>query len=426
MLDCIKSVTIAVVLVALAFRAPGQVQKPAPELHVVAIHESQKNKLERIGFATVNVDRPKQSVRLVLRAYNPTKWTVNSTNGSQIDEVILCGYHKQVVANARPDLKITELYYERPNRDFYIRGTYSKSRPEFRKMVDQLHQYTGQEIKSFTGLYRPEDDTLLRVDQVQTDARLLSNYPQPDWKGPLPELRFRAVDVIAINRFPRPISVLEGTYGEHTLRGPVKEKHTELPASVVRVAELSEKGKLTGIDTHYLYFFDEGIAGFERFDLSGWPSHVSWPKDIGFDSKNNKILVLAEKLVSLDPKSREATNELDGMSTRDWLAFAIGPKDEIIGLIVSPSEDDEFRPHIVVVDRKGKRLKRFALGDVFYPGVVGHDSRGSSAQMRFVDGHLVIVTGLRRIGREMNTDPVKYHYLVELEKGTTNLVWRSR
>jgi hypothetical protein len=405
----------------------AQAGKPLTELHVVGISEGTKSSTERIGTATVELDRPKQIVVLVQCAYHPTKWTINVSHLTHLNEVILCGYHKQMITNAPGGLTVTELFHERPNRDWYIGGTHSKSKAEFRKMVEQLRQHTGLEISSFTGMSQPEENKFIRVDKVQADdAPLLSSFPQPDFKGPLPELRFRAVDEIRTpERLPRQVQP-RNSFGEFNLKGPVADKHLAVPPDVRRVAELREKDKLVGIGVHDLYFFEPGAQQFESFQLNEWPSYVSWPKDIAVDPDTGRILVLAEHLVSLDPKTREARNELDARGTREWLAFTLSPDNQIIALSMPMPESDDTRAQIVVVDRKGKTTKRLTLGDVFYPGLVGHRSDRDSAQMRLVEDRLIVVTGPGWLSRGENLDRPKYVYVVDLERGTTNLAWRSK
>ena len=119
------------------------------ELWVVSVYqpENRRSGGHPMGEASVVVDGPGRHV-VALSSYEPVTWTVHTTNGAQVEEVLLNGYHEQRVKGV-PGQRIRRL--DAPTS--CSRSWPAKEGCETNTLVAAAEAATGQSMTHFAGCY---------------------------------------------------------------------------------------------------------------------------------------------------------------------------------------------------------------------------------------------------------------------------------
>ncbi len=107
---------------------------------------------------TVNISRTSPMV-LALMSYNPVKWNVVKSRGTNIQKVILSGYHGQDITGISSHIPVDVYTYDmspctnctRQSGYFYA---YKKNSREYQKAAQKLESLTGLKPSSFQGIYK--------------------------------------------------------------------------------------------------------------------------------------------------------------------------------------------------------------------------------------------------------------------------------
>ena len=142
------------------------------ELHLVGLYEgvrgaAGKNRMGRpIGRAEVVVDRPGKLITLVLSAYEPVLWEVQTSPDTRLAKIVLSGYHEQSVEGVDESVARQELFHTRHRKGHYV---YKPDDPKFPALVKWLQAETSLHLASFQGAYAADPTEAICVDAVQLD-----------------------------------------------------------------------------------------------------------------------------------------------------------------------------------------------------------------------------------------------------------------
>lgn len=140
------------------------------ELHIIGVYEAQLQHAQdhMPGDATIHVRHdgflPMKPIVLLLSSYEPVRWIMDIESDANIQQILLNGYHDQVVLNAG-DIPIRNRS-PIPNWLGYIAyqwpgtapGTGS---PNTGRLIEAAERIARVPLTSFTGVYRADEFTLL-------------------------------------------------------------------------------------------------------------------------------------------------------------------------------------------------------------------------------------------------------------------------
>jgi hypothetical protein len=134
----------------------------AQEVHAVAVYEGDYGGKRRQagehpqGTVNVRVSTTGRPVNLVLCAYEPVKWILKVDSGVRLQQVIACGYYKQVVEGAgKAPVKAEDLMSL--GREPVIFPPYADSAAEVSAMVDSIRKATGSSPVTFQRQYQGKE-----------------------------------------------------------------------------------------------------------------------------------------------------------------------------------------------------------------------------------------------------------------------------
>jgi hypothetical protein len=414
-------------MTSLAAAAPVPEAKPDNnELHVVCVRSGARpDGADRTqpGEAAVRVDRPGKVITLVLCSTRSTTWDVTITAQTRLNKVVLGGFQKQVACNLPEKVEVVSAFSPE-------RTGFQPQRPTippveridsslFRSMVRRIHELTGQEIASYQGVEKANPAQPIVVNQVQSDARLLSDFPRPTPVVDLPKLAFRALEYT-----PLGASRMQAGVRSFTLAGPTNDASQPLPPDVQQLTlDLASK-KAYGLKGKEIVEVD--LTNGQATPLA---PGLDTPQGIAFDSKRNRVLVMGKRLYAFDPAGAKwsALAEIEGL---DPLALAYHPgEDAAFTLGISQDRGDFGKYMLVRLDDKGAAVEKVRLGEVMFEGVLGLGSRtvasrGNRAQLVASGNYLIVLATDEILGVR---PPVlqTYMFLVEPKTGKVQLTWRN-
>lgn len=395
---------------------------PAPELHVVCVHEPRvKVNGMRIDVKVqVVVSRPRKDVTLVLSAYNPCTWDLIVAPNTNLKKVILAGYHKQA-AEVPKGVEVVELFYEskrRPENAPYLYAYYDLDSDRLRPSVQQIHRFTGLEILSYQGSYNYDATAPIVVDRVRHDDRLDSGFPRLTPAGQLPKLSFQATRLM-------PGDFRDGLLGTFTNAGPEKKTLKALPDKILQVAYDPGAKVYYGITGHELHTVEpEGLSNKIEPPAGIKPN---WLRCLTYDSKLQRVIVSGRNsMYEYAPKAGKWTvlipNNKGSFAGLAWQAntntlYAIG--DERGG-------DERSLPYLYELNVGGAVVERTPLTGPVFPGLIS--IRGlDRAELIDLGGDLAAL--IYRENRDSDSErpgkPETFLYVIDPKTGKTKLAWKE-
>ena len=156
------------------------------EIHVVGVYEGEteeqvhrSNRNRQRNTIKVNAPRSGNPIVLVLSAYSPVHWDVQLRKGSNVERVILSGYHAQVVSGLNPGTPLFDIQRSK-QRSIRLPYAYKKDSRNYHMLNTKLKELTGKDIKQFYGNYRGNEYTLNTTDGKGKSAGI---YKWVDEKG---------------------------------------------------------------------------------------------------------------------------------------------------------------------------------------------------------------------------------------------------
>ena len=129
---------------------PGMTE---PELHFLSAYEPTSS-----GQIDVHIDRPTQ-MTVVLSSYEPVHWVVTIGPNTQIDQILLNGYHSQTIT-VDPSIPVETRSYDQTGTDFGESCGYSLPYNgggcDTNMLLNGVSYYTGLMWTSFNGCYTAE------------------------------------------------------------------------------------------------------------------------------------------------------------------------------------------------------------------------------------------------------------------------------
>jgi hypothetical protein len=121
-----------------------------PELHILSAYESSHN-----GTVSVHIDRPTQ-MTVVLSSYEPVLWVVTTGPNTQVDKILLNGYHSQTISLNSSIPFETRSYDQTVSNFGYWCGyalPYNGGGCDTNQLLNGVTSYTGLDWTSFNGCY---------------------------------------------------------------------------------------------------------------------------------------------------------------------------------------------------------------------------------------------------------------------------------
>ena len=278
-----------------------QKEELLPELHVISINRGFKINGDRsnLGRASIKVDRPGKKVVLFLNTYSPVLWQINTTEGTEIEKIILSGNQKQKLAEINNNILVENAYYG-SSRNRYLRVPQSIYANNFPIFVRQINQNTGLEISSFQGANIANFDRPFQVDRLQNKQILSSNYPQISHPCSLPKTSFKG-----LYRVDNAIS-----FGDYSLtNGP--NLNDFIPVNVSQITYSPTNNKYYGIQNgRYLVEIDLNTKTTRQILMPNRDRKRSYLNGITFDTKRNRLLVY--------DRSNRGNLYSYSLNTREW------------------------------------------------------------------------------------------------------------
>jgi hypothetical protein len=416
---------VVVLLTSPGDSAPVPAAKPPAvqsEVHVVSIYEGAKDPAGGgVRLAGVVVDRPDVEVTLVLSAYDPVSWTVTATPKTKIKKVILAGYHRQGAAVPQ-NAPVVEMFHEGREGNPYLYFPHALDSSRFRPAVQALKDVTQQELRSFRSTYLFDPANPLTVDSVQDEPRLNSDYPKLTPAAEVAKIKFQATHLTPAGRFD-----VAGSFGDFTQAGPVRDSLKPLPKDIRRLTFDPKGKKYYGLTTHEVHEVDLEKRTSTKMDLG--LLKLSSPRAITFDTKANRLLVVASRAIyEYDP------------ATGKWNLLADLPRGlDLAGLTYHANnntlyglgkefagDDDSKRPTLYEFNAKGAIVKATELAPPMFPGLI---DRGPDTRIQIVSAgaHLAVLVG-GPAPRDGNGKPLKaesFLFLIDPASEKVTLGWKE-
>ena len=187
---------------------------------------SQSESNDSPGRVDVTVNRPDEPVVLVLSAYEPVVWAVESTPETELVGVIVSGYHTQKVTGVSEATPLRATSYKGPGHCDEPFQAYEEGRG-FQEANGVVANLLGHKIDTFNGAYRAERFV------IGAATNHVAGSQEPSNEAPRPSVE------------PKPVKAGEAGIKQLRQRGalrPARAAELERWASLVRAAQdLSEK-----------------------------------------------------------------------------------------------------------------------------------------------------------------------------------------
>lgn len=138
-----------------------------------------------VSQVDVVVNKPNQSVVLVLTAYDPVVWRVGLTKDTKIAGILVSGYHGQALIGVDKNTPHSISSYHRKGRFPYFYA--SKASPRLTKMNAAVNRLIGHEIERFynrptdgDGVFYIGDKPTNKEAIAYSDDLKIENYVKPD------------------------------------------------------------------------------------------------------------------------------------------------------------------------------------------------------------------------------------------------------
>lgn len=351
--------------VRIEVREPGTGER---ELHVVGVYSGTTSSGgvshdHELGYGSVLLDRPDKRVTLVLNAYEPVRWQVSVTEGTELESVLLGGYYHQTVDGVGPGTEIVHATHEDGNPVWIWAGHRIES-GTFYRAVPMLNALTGLAIASFHGDYQASYPEPYVVDRVQDDPRLSADYPRPVDPGSLPELRFQ-------------VAFFDPTGGDgdqalfhrtYSLAGPV-EPGRLLPA--MRVVPDHEKRFYYGTRRHEAWQVDVRTGSGGVLSPGADLPDLSWPRGAAYDLQRERALLVSlggQGYLYAYESDPPRWNVLRSMDHRDLDCLVYHPSEDVLyGVSITSPEGGAPRlvrlsPHGAFLDETTLPFLPFGIG----------------------------------------------------------------
>lgn len=352
------------------------------KLHMVGIYEPRNIRtgegLSRSGHVSVKVDRAGVSVVLVLGSYRPTRWVIETSEGTTLDRVIASDRNRvrgEVIVNGQ---KVSVTYRGLPLA-YQSRGN----------RLQPFHEAAAKaagtrNAASFQGAYKAPEDGFI-IDEA-------------------PGIPTRAEVDAALTAQALRVSELTPT-----LRSAFEGK-TKAPGS-----------KWSLRDEGFVGAGENGKITLHRLPIEA--PEVSWPMGTAHDPEGQQIWgvtlggegYLYRYDISRNQWSARSMNNVDA----GGLIF--DPKTE--NLIATPGPHG--RSGYLALDASGKVLSKLEIALTEYPGLIDTYDPGNGPSPRIVpvmiDGDLLLVRADPWPNSRRNSKS-RWTYLVDLQSGTVRLV----
>jgi hypothetical protein len=388
------------------------------EAFVVGVYEGFKTPTGgESQFAYVTVNRPKQRVTLVLMAYGSVTWEIKAGPDTTIERVILGGYRAQQVNGLPAKTPISDAYRGAPTPDlpFYL---HSIDTPAFRVVAETVPKKWGLPVSGFVGGYQADPGRPFVIDKVSDDPRLRADYPVPTPAAELPKLKFRALNyTVGERRFE-----VFASAGDFTLAGPDEASLHGLPGKVMRLTADPKGKKHYGISSHDIVEVDFDKHTTTKIAPGPDGPKISWPSDVAFDTKRNRLLLTTSTggyLIAHDPAAGTWETLVENFPIA---ALAYHPKNDMLYAVKFHSDPVLFR-----INAKGAVIDKLDLDGPFFPEMFKTGPGPTGLQLVPADDHMVLLSsphGLR--GSEGPTPARTYMYLIDLKTGKTRLTWKGK
>ena len=399
--------------------AGKQEQTAARELHVVGIYEGFTKSEGKIhgGRALVTVNRPGKQVTLVLVSYDPVTWDVSLGKDTKLEKVILGGSHRAAVKGIPERVEVVEAFRGAKNATlpFY---TYKIETPGFRSLVEVIATTTGRKIANFTGSYRAEASQPIVVDSVQDDERFSADFPQPVPAAKLPKLTFMAHHYVSGRRSFE----VSCSFGQFTLAGPNADTLKPLPARVDRITYDPAGKKYYGISDHGVAVIDMEMKTATKIEMGLDVPQMSWPADITFDTKRDRVLVTASTngyLFAYYPKTKKWEVLAEKL---DAPALTYHPKDDSLYALKGDGSGEMYQ-----LNEKGAVIKTTKLDGSIVPGMLNLGPGVNGVQLVPASDKLVLFAQPVGLQPLEDAGPKRsYMYLIDQKTGKAQLTWKAK
>lgn len=352
------------------------------ELHLVGIYEPRKSRgqdgLSKSEQVSIKVDRPGVSVALVLGSYRPTRWVIETSEGTQVDKVIVSDQNRmrgEVTLNGQP---VSVIYRNLPLA-YQSRGS------KFQPFHEAASNAAGvRNAASFQGSYKAPEGGFI-IDEA-------------------PSIPTRKEVEAALTAQALPASELPPT-----LRSAFEGK-TKVPGSKWT---LREEG-FVGVDENkrtILY----------RLPLDA--PEVSWPMGAAYDPVGQRVWGVTLGGEGYLYKYDIAKNQWSArsMNNVDAGGLIFNPKTGNLITTPGPTGPSGYQ----TLDASGKVLSTLEIASSDYPGLISTFDPGNGPSPRIVpvmvDGDLLLVR-VDPWPNSQRTGRFQWVYLVNLQSGTVRLV----
>ena len=352
------------------------------ELHMVGIYEPRESRsadgLSKSDQVLIKVNRPGVSVTLVLGSYVPTRWAIETSEGTKVDKIIASDQNRmrgEVILNGQPasvTYRKLPLAYQSVGSNFQPFHEAASKAAGVRNGASFQGAYTATE-GGFIIDEAPSIPTLSEVEAALTAEALPASELPP------------------------------------TLRSAFEDKSTEQGAKWT----LREDG-FVGVD-------QTKKAILYRLPLDA--PEVSWPMGTAFDPAGKRVWGVTLGGEGYLYQFDIAKNQWSARSMNNVDAGGLIFNPKTGNLITTPGPTGQ--PSYKTMDTSGKVLStlEIAIGD--YPGLISTYDPGNGPNPRIVpimvDGDLLLV----RADPWPNGQPTarsKWVYLVNLQSGLVRLV----
>ena len=352
------------------------------ELHMVGIYEPRNSRsadgLFKSGQVSIKVDRPGVAVTLVLGSYVPTRWSIETSKGTQVDKVIASDQNRmrgEVILNGQP---VSVTYRKLPL-------AYQSLGSNFQPFHEAASKAAGvRNAASFQGAYTAPEGGFI-IDEAPS----------------IPTLKEVEAALTA--------EALSASELPPTLRSAFEGKSTE-PGSKWT---LREEG-LVGVDQNKK-------AILYRLPLDA--PEVSWPMGAAFDSAGQRVWGVTLGGEGYLYQYDIAKNQWSArsMNNVDVGGLIFNPKTGNLITTPGPTGASGYQ----TLDTSGKVLSTLEIASSDYPGLISTYDPGNGPAPRIVpvmvDGDLLLVR-VDPWPNSQRTSKSQWVYLVNLQSGTVRLV----
>lgn len=355
---------------------------PPDELHIVGIYEPQTDRQSDgsvgRGQVAVHIDRPGRTVALVLGAYDPVRWAVTASPGTDVARIIIGGYES---AQSEAILNGEVFDFERAELPL----AYQAVGVRFQPFHEAAYTLVGlSNADSFSGAYRapPEGFSITTAPGVATEEEVNA-----------------ALFAAARDRATLPAGMQAILSGDAT----------------------SDQGTWEFTDDGFLGVDATGTA--VRYPVTLDIPDVSWPAGAAHDPENQLVWGITNG-------GEGFLYEYDIAADR-WLVWSMEAYDAG-GLIFDPARNELIASprgyggdNYVRLDRRGNILSSVSIPRDRYPGLINTYDPGNGPAPTLtplaVEGDLLLLQAAPRWSG-LAEEPSALFYLVDLSTGSVELI----